>query len=81
MSEEKCRGNRMCQLLSAKELARILSTSVRTVWRLRSADKLPRTVTIGGSVRWRQTDIEKWISLGCVDRKTLEVMKEAENVK
>ncbi|MFC1635844.1 helix-turn-helix transcriptional regulator [Planctomycetota bacterium] len=78
MSEKKCGGNKMCQLLSAKELAGILSTSVRTVWRLRSAGKLPRPVTIGHSIRWVESTIAKWLEAGAPDRKTFEAMMEVE---
>jgi excisionase family DNA binding protein len=57
---EKVIERSSCQLLSAKELAEILSLSVRTIWRLRSAGKLPKPLVIGGSIRWRQSDIEQW---------------------
>ncbi len=51
-------------LLSAKELARLLALSIRTVWRLKSAGKLPKSVRIGSSVRWQRRIIEKWIEFG-----------------
>ena len=59
-----------CELLSVKELAKILSLSVRTVWRLRSAGKLPKPLTIGSSVRWIESEISAWIRAGAPDRKT-----------
>jgi predicted DNA-binding transcriptional regulator AlpA len=43
---------------------------------LRSSGRLPKPVNIGGSVRWRASDIEKWIDWGCPDRKTFEARKE-----
>lgn len=52
-------------LLSAKELAKMLAVSVRTVWRLRSAGQLPIPVMIGGSCRWKLRDIEEWLSVNC----------------
>ena len=70
--------NQTCQLLSAKALAKMLSLSARTVWRYRSSDQLPRPVKVGGAIRWRHTDIEKWISMDCPDRKTFEARKGAE---
>ena len=51
-------------LIDAKALADILSTSVRTVWRLRTSGKLPKPITIGGSVRWSLHSIERWIEMG-----------------
>ncbi|TKJ34640.1 MAG: DNA-binding protein [Planctomycetes bacterium B3_Pla] len=53
------------QLLSAKELANLLSVSTRTVWRLRSAGALPEPVTVGSSRRWRASDVSEWIEAGC----------------
>ncbi|MFC1634556.1 helix-turn-helix transcriptional regulator [Planctomycetota bacterium] len=53
------------ELCTAKELAEMLSLSVRTVWRLRSAGKLPQPVNVGSSCRWRVCDVEKWLSVNC----------------
>ena len=52
-------------LVSADTLAQMLEISVRTLWRLRAAGKLPAPVRLGGSVRWRPRDIESWITAGC----------------
>ncbi|HPS55666.1 MAG TPA: helix-turn-helix domain-containing protein [Sedimentisphaerales bacterium] len=65
------------QLLAAKDLAEMLSVSVRTIWRLRSAGKLPKPVSIGGSIRWKLSDIELWQNLECPDQKTFEIRKGA----
>jgi predicted DNA-binding transcriptional regulator AlpA len=55
-----------------------LATSVRSIWRYRSSGHLPKPVQVGqGAIRWRQSDIEQWIALGCPDRKTFEAMQEA----
>ena len=73
MDENKSQN---CQLLSAKELSKMLSTSVRSIWRYRSAQALPEPVKVGqGSIRWRQSDIERWIELGCPHRKEFETFK------
>ena len=63
------------KLLSAKAVGEMLSLSKRTIFRLDSSGRIPAPVRIGGSVRWPQSHIQKWISLGCVDRKTFEVIK------
>ena len=65
------------QLLTAKALAKILSTSVRSIWRYRSSGRLPKTVKIAGAIRWKQQDIEQWIALGCPDYKEFEARKRA----
>jgi predicted DNA-binding transcriptional regulator AlpA len=53
----------------------MLSLSARTIWRLRSAGKLPQPVTIGSSVRWLEDDIVSWASMDCPDMKTFEIEK------
>lgn len=72
------KSNQDCQLVSAKKLAKILSTSVRSVWRYRSSGRLPEIVKISGAIRWRQSDIEKWIALGCPSKSEFEARREAE---
>ena len=52
-------------LLTASQLAKTLNLSERTLWRLRSAGKLPKPVRIAGSVRWRFDEITIWIESGC----------------
>ncbi|MGE0608309.1 MAG: helix-turn-helix transcriptional regulator [Pirellulales bacterium] len=52
-------------LVSADGLAQMLDLSVRTLWRLRSAGKIPAPMKLGGSVRWRLADIHAWIAAGC----------------
>lgn len=52
-------------LVSAQTLAKRLGVSVRTLWRLRGAGKLPSPVRLGGAVRWRTADIEAWVAAGC----------------
>ena len=65
----------MSQLLNAKTVGEMLSLSKRQIFRLKSSGRIPAPVKIGGSVRWRQTDITDWIQLDCPDRKTFELMK------
>lgn len=65
-----------CQLLTAKDAAKLCRLSKRNWFRLSSAGRIPKPVKIGGSVRWRVSDIESWLSLNCPDRKTFEAMKQ-----
>lgn len=59
------------QLLSVKELAKIIGLSIPTIWRHHEEGIIPRGVKIGGSVRWRlrtgdpETGILDWIVAGC----------------
>lgn len=77
MSNTQVEVENSVKLITAKTLAKMLSVSVRTVWRLRSAAKLPEPVIIGGSVRWKLSDIELWQRLGCCDQDTFEEQRDA----
>ena len=74
---EKTNVNQTQQPLAirAKELAALLGVSLRQVWRLNAAGKLPRPVRLGGSVRWLRKEIEAFVGAGCPDRQTWEEMK------
>lgn len=52
-------------LVNADKLAEMLDISVRTLWRLRSAGKLPLALKVGGCVRWRLAEVHAWIDAGC----------------
>jgi len=53
-------------LLDVRALARMLSISTATVWRLRAANKLPAPIALtSGTVRWRSSDVKTWIEAGC----------------
>jgi excisionase family DNA binding protein len=52
-------------LIPAKEVARILGISERTVWRHQSSGTIPKPVRIGGNVRWRADEIREWVAAGC----------------
>lgn len=65
------------QLLTAKKLGALLSLSKRQIFRLNSCGKLPAPIRIGGSVRWAETTITEWLSVGAPDRKSFEAMQQA----
>ena len=62
--------------ISAKTLASMLGVSLRQVWRLNSAGKLPQPVRLGGSVRWNRDEVLRWFEAGCPDRLTWEDLRE-----
>ncbi|MHB8254457.1 MAG: helix-turn-helix transcriptional regulator [Acidiferrobacter sp.] len=49
-------------LLSVGEVAVILSCSSRHVWTLLEKDKICLPIRLGRLVRWRKSDIEKWVA-------------------
>jgi predicted DNA-binding transcriptional regulator AlpA len=52
-------------LITVGQLAKMLQTSVRTVWRLRSAGQMIEPIKIGGNTRWRLDQVRDWIRDGC----------------
>ena len=72
----EAKSNQTCQLLSAKALGQMLSLSKRQVFRLNSCGKLPAPIRIGGSVRWAESTIAKWLKAGAPDRKSFEAMQQ-----
>ena len=53
-------------LLTVDDVARLLSVSTRTVWRLLSKGEFPEPVRLGKVVRWRLAEIQFWIDRGCL---------------
>jgi len=68
------------QLLRARELANILHTSYRHVWRMEAAGKLPKPVSIGGSKRFLTSDVNIFLECGC-DMDARKARKESNNAR
>ena len=49
------------RLIDVGAVARILSVSTRTVWRLHSKGEIPRALAIGSSKRWTVQSIVDYI--------------------
>ena len=65
------------RLLTAAAVAERLSLSKRAVFRMRSAGLICAPLKCGqGAIRWRLSDIEKWISMGCCSQKEFEARQE-----
>lgn len=52
-------------MLTVHQVAQLLNCSVRHVYRLADAGRMPRPVRLGALVRWNRTVIESWIAAGC----------------
>ena len=52
-------------LISAERVAKMMSISVRSLWRLLSAGRLVPPVRLGRCVRWRLAEVREWIDAGC----------------
>ena len=77
-SQEQVVGNTQAIAISASDLAQLLGVSLRQVWRLNAAGRLPSPVRLGGSVRWNREEIVQWFEAGCPDRQTWEARKAVE---
>ena len=62
-------------VLSAKGVAGLLGVSLRHVRRMDSAGRLPKPIRLGHLIRWPVDGIEKWIAMGCPDRRTFEAKR------
>ena len=58
-------AGKLPELLTIRELAKVLKLSPRSIWRLVKNQELPAPVRIGGSIRWRADAITRWIDAGC----------------
>lgn len=52
-------------LIDIYALSKLLSRSVSALERDQAAGRLPPPVRVGGSKRWRVTEIEAWVTAGC----------------
>ncbi|MFC1761808.1 helix-turn-helix transcriptional regulator [Planctomycetota bacterium] len=64
--------NQTEQLWRVSQVKMPTGLSERTIWRLCDSAKMPAPIRIGRSVRWRRSDILRWIQLGCPNREVFE---------
>ena len=65
MTEKNESKHQQVLMVSAKDLSLMLGISTRQVWRLRAAGQLPNPVFLGGSVKWKCSDVELFLECGC----------------
>ena len=59
-------------LLTATEVAQLVGLSDKQIHRLNDRGDIPRPVRVGGSVRWRTSELEDWVDSGCPHRQQTE---------
>lgn len=52
-------------LIDIYALSKLLSRSVSALERDQAAGRLPTPIRIGGSKRWKFTEIQVWVAAGC----------------
>ena len=51
------------ELIDVRTVAKLLGCSVRTVWRLRDAGKIPQPLILASSlIRWRRCALLRWLA-------------------
>jgi predicted DNA-binding transcriptional regulator AlpA len=66
-------------LVGIKEVARLLGRSVMSIRRDEDEGRIPGSIMIGGSKRWRLKELRLWVKAGCPDRMTWESRWAARN--
>ncbi|WP_116473821.1 helix-turn-helix transcriptional regulator [Zobellella maritima] len=50
------------RLLNVKQVQALVPASRVSIWRWEKAGTFPKSVKLGSATRWRESDIQKWIS-------------------
>lgn len=53
------------RLIDVKSVAVRLDVSERMVWKLLASGRFPQPVRVGRSVKWRESDVDRFIAGGC----------------
>lgn len=65
LSAQGTQSNSAPILLSVEDVAALLSCSERHIRRLADAGRMPRPVRLSSLVRFRRSEIERWVQNGC----------------
>jgi len=65
-------GSTQPLLVDAKAVGAMLGRCERSVWRDAAAGRIPRPIELGGSKRWRLSELQQWAAAGCPNRDTWE---------
>ncbi len=63
--------------VGAEDLAGLLGTCERTVWKLSGGGLIPEPFKLGGRVLWNVAEIRRWLDAGSPDRETWARIKKA----
>ena len=61
-------------LMTVADLAAMLNTSQRSIYRFSAEGKIPRPARLGQQPRWRRAEVEAWIEAGMPSRKQWEAI-------
>jgi len=63
------------RLGTVKDVSARLGVSERAIWKWNAAEKLPKPIRLGRSVRWDLDEMERWIDASCPARREWEARK------
>jgi predicted DNA-binding transcriptional regulator AlpA len=66
-------------LVGIKVVAKMLGRSEMSIRRDEDEGRIPRSIMIGGSKRWRLKELRLWVKAGCPDRMSWESRWRASN--
>lgn len=58
-------SNCVVEMVNARTAAAIVGVSRRSWWRFVAEGKAPQPLRLGGCVRWRVSELRRWIDSGC----------------
>ncbi len=64
-------------LVDIRQLAVLLTRSETCLHRDDAAGRLPKALRIGGAKRWRLSDVQAWVAMGCPKRSEFEARQKA----
>lgn len=62
-------------LIDARAVAAMLGRSERSIWRDDAAGSIPRPIELGGSKRWRLSELKQWVGAGRPPRDAWELRR------
>lgn len=78
-TQEQVKKPEQPDLISTAAAAGMCDMSVKTWLRYRSMGLVPDCVRVGGLMKWRRSDIERWIEMRCCNRKEFEARRDSQN--
>ena len=66
------------KLIDVRNVAELLGCSIRHVYRLSDAGRMPAPVKLGTLIRWSRIAIEDWIAAGCPSSRRLNPLRTSE---
>lgn len=78
-NRQKAEAQHPALTTTAGGVARMLSVSIRQVWRLNTIGRLPKPLRLGNCVRWRVDEIRAFVAAGCPSRQEWEAMQNTED--